>query len=166
MENVDSLWLCVKKNIVFPRERARIVVRIGRRTIHSFTNPVFLPSETNPVKCKVLAVDFLHYDIVISAPPIATGGTIVEQIESFKFHGVYLSHDLTCTMHVDHMVKKANRRLYALSCGVPTEDVVRVYCSLVRPILEYACTVFAALPQYLSTPLRCDWEDTEARPQK
>ena len=28
-----------------------------------------------------------------------------------------------------------------------------VYCSLVRSILEYACVVFAALPQYLSHSL-------------
>ena len=29
-------------------------------------------------------------------------------------------------------------------------DSVMVYCSLVRSTLEYACVVFAALPQYLS----------------
>ena len=30
---------------------------------------------------------------------------------------------------------------------------VMVYCSLVRSILEYACIVFAALPQYLADSL-------------
>ena len=54
-------------------------------------------------------------------------------------------------------MKKANRRLYALSqlrrCGVAAHDSVMVYCSLVRSILEYACVVFAALPQYLSDSL-------------
>ena len=57
-------------------------------------------------------------------------------------------------MHVDHIVKKANPRLYALRqlkrCGVSTEDVVRVYCFPIRPILKYACPVFAALPQYIA----------------
>ena len=32
-------------------------------------------------------------------------------------------------------------------------DSVMVYCSLVRSILEYACVVFAPLPQYLSDSL-------------
>ena len=60
-------------------------------------------------------------------------------------------------MHCDYIMKKANRRLYALRqlrrCGESAHDSVMVYCSLVRSILEYACAVFAALPQYLSDSL-------------
>ena len=98
----------------------------------------------NPVKCKVLAVDFLHYNSY-QCPPIATCGIIVEQVESFKFLGVYISHDLTWAVHVDYIVKKANRRLYALS-----RRLNQIYWSLVRSILEYASPVFTALPLYLS----------------
>ena len=54
-------------------------------------------------------------------------------------------------------MKKANRRLYAIrqlkKCGVPQGDLVSIYCSLVRSILEYASVVFANLPKYLSQDL-------------
>ena len=81
----------------------------------------------------------------------------MEEVKSFKFLGVFISHDLTWTMHCDYIMKKANRRLYALRylrrCGVSAHDSVMVYCLLVRSILEYACIVFAALPQYLADSL-------------
>ena len=51
-------------------------------------------------------------------------------------------------------MKKAGRRFYALrklkGCGVPEGDIVQVYCSLVRSIMEYASVVFSNLLQYLS----------------
>ena len=57
-------------------------------------------------------------------------------------------------MHFDYIVKKANRRLYALrqlkKCKVPSADIVHVYCALIRSILEYAPAVFADLPKYLA----------------
>ena len=110
----------------------------------------------NPSKCKIMAFDFLHYNS-IQCPPVATCGCILEEVKSFKFLGVFISHDLTWTVHCDYIMKKANRRLYALRqlrrCGVSAHDSVMVYCSLVRSILEYACVVFAALPQYLSDSL-------------
>ena len=74
-------------------------------------------------------------------------------MSSFKLLGVILSQDLTWTAHCDYIVKKASRRLYALrqlrKCGVSTSDIVKVYCSLIRSILEYASVVFADLPEYL-----------------
>ena len=33
------------------------------------------------------------------------------------------------------------------------QDLLAVYCSLIRSILEYACIVFANLPHYLSNAL-------------
>ena len=54
---------------------------------------------------------------------------------------------------MDYVLKKANRRLYALRqlkrCGVLPADIVKVYCSLVRSVVEYASVVFSNLPQYL-----------------
>ena len=85
--------------------------------------------------------------------PITTGGTEIGCVKSFKLLGVYLSSDLTWATHVDYVLKKANRRLYALRqlkrCGVLPADIVKVYCSLVRSVVEYASVVFSNLPQYL-----------------
>ena len=59
--------------------------------------------------------------------------------------------------HCEYVVKKANRRLYAIrqlkKCGVPQGDLVSIYCCFVRSILEYASVVFANLPKYLSQDL-------------
>ena len=38
-------------------------------------------------------------------------------------------------------------------CGVPTSDLITVYCSLIRSVTEYASAVFANLPNYLSDVL-------------
>ena len=66
-------------------------------------------------------------------------------------------------MHCDYIVKKANRRLYALrqlkKCKVPSADIVHIYCALIRSILEYASAVFSGLPKYLA----CYLENVQKR---
>ena len=61
--------------------------------------------------------------------------------------------DLSWSTHCDYIIGKSSRRLYALRklrvCGVQDGDLVAVYCSLLRSVLEYASVVFANLPQYL-----------------
>ena len=51
-------------------------------------------------------------------------------------------------------MKKANRRLHAIRqlkrCGVPGQDIVQVYCAIVRSTLEYASVVYVNLPRYIS----------------
>ena len=71
----------------------------------------------------------------------------------YKLLGVYISDDLSWNAHIEHIVKKANKRLYALRAlkksGLTITQLVQVYCSIVRSVLEYACPVWAALPKYL-----------------
>ena len=56
-------------------------------------------------------------------------------------------------VHIEHIVKKANKRLYALrtlkKSGLTIMQLVQVYSSIVRFVLGYACLVWAALPKYL-----------------
>ena len=51
------------------------------------------------------------------------------------------------------IVKRARKRLYVLrvlmKSGLPPGNLIQVYCSLVRPILEYASLVWVALPNCL-----------------
>ena len=74
----------------------------------------------------------------------------IEQVSTFNLLGVHLSEDLTWAVHCDYIVKKANRRLYALrqlkKCKVPSADIVHIYCALIRSILDYASAAFADLP--------------------
>ena len=70
---------------------------------------------------------------------------------------MYVSSDLTWSVHCEHINKKSNRRLYALrklkKSGVASSDIVLVYCTIIRPILEYTSVVFANLPHSLSNDL-------------
>ena len=116
----------------------------------------------NPLNCKTMTVDFLHYNSCVPRP-IAVGGSDIEEVSTFKLLGVHLSEDLTWAVHCDYIVKKANRRLYALrqlkKCKVPSADIVHIYCALIRTILEYASAVFADLPKYLA----CYLENVQKR---
>ena len=69
--------------------------------------------------------------------------------------GVYISSDLSWNIHIDYIVKKASKRLlYALRvlarAGVSQTDLVLIYCSLIRSVLEYAAPVWACVPEYLN----------------
>ena len=109
-----------------------------------------------------MTVDFLHHNSCVPRP-IAVGGSDIEQVPTFKILGVLLSEDLTWAVHCDYIVKKANRRLYALrqlkKCKVPSADIVDIYCALIRSILEYASAVFAGFSKYLA----CYLENVQKR---
>ena len=106
----------------------------------------------NPPKCKIMAIDFLHYNSFQCPPTV-----FWKRSSRLNFLEFLYPTTWTWTVHCDYIMKKANRRLYALRqlrrCGLSPHDSVMVYYSLVRSILEYACVVFAALPQYLSDSL-------------
>ena len=82
-------------------------------------------------------------------------GIDVKQIDHAKLLGVTISHDLSWNKHVENIVKKAEKRLYMLyqlkRAGISQSDVVTVYLSVVRRVLEYVCPVWHTnLQQYLS----------------
>ena len=64
----------------------------------------------------------------------------------------------TASTHIRHISSKASTRLYALRIlrrnGVQPSDLRTVYCSFVRPVLEYACPVqHTSLPRFLTDEL-------------
>ena len=95
---------------------------------------------------------FLDITVAAGSPSHAVGG-----VSCFKLLGVYISENLSWASHCDSIIKRANRRLYALrvlkNCGLPMQDLLAVYCSLIRSILEYANILFANLSQYLTNAL-------------
>ena len=84
----------------------------------------------NPIKCKEMLFDFLHYRLPIQSP-LSIGAHAVESVESFKFLGVYFSRNLTWSVHCDKIIKKANKRLYIIyqlrKAGYSTKELVTVY---------------------------------------
>ena len=86
---------------------------------------------------------------------IKIDGREIAQVCRTKLLGVIISQDLTWNKHVDNIVKKAGKRLYMLyqlkRAGITQKDLVSLYISVVRPVLEHACPVWHTnLLQYLS----------------
>ena len=73
---------------------------------------------------------------------------------TYKLLGVHISKDLTWNNHCEAIASKASKRIFAIrtlkKSGLSSYDLVNVYCSIVRPVLEYASPVWAAIPDYLS----------------
>ena len=110
----------------------------------------------NTTKTLEMVIDFSKgKTLTASMPNILMNGNVIERTESAKVLGVHISSDLTWNTHVDCMVAKASKRLYMLyqvkRAGVSQNDLLKIYFSVVRPILEYACPVWSTnLPNYLS----------------
>ena len=61
-------------------------------------------------------------------------------------------------IHVDNIVSKAGKRLYMLyqlkRSGISQNHLLKVYLSVIRPVMEYACPVWhTCLPKYVSNNL-------------
>ena len=63
-----------------------------------------------------------------------------------KLLGVTISSDLTWNKHVENIVAKAGKIVYMLyqlkRAGIGQHDLVTIYVSVIRPVLEYACPVW------------------------
>ncbi|KAJ8353276.1 hypothetical protein SKAU_G00208430 [Synaphobranchus kaupii] len=73
--------------------------------------------------------------------PLFLGGQEVPIVTTTKYFGFHLDSDLSCNTQVEQSVKKASKRLHFLTVlarhGLPCEDLVTIYTTLVRPCLEY-----------------------------
>ena len=110
----------------------------------------------NPKKCKELKVYFQRNSPDLTQ--LTIDGTPLETISSHKLLGLRIQNDLKWNEHVDFITKKAARRLYIIRSlkrnGVPEHNLVSMYTSLIRSILDYGCAVwhtsFASLMRRLN----------------
>lgn len=112
----------------------------------------------NVKKTKEFRISFLKSQPLLE--PLTANNQPIELVQSVKRLGVILSSDLKWSCHIEHVCSKASKRLYALRTlrrsGVPTKDLCSVYCSFIRPVLEYACPVWHSS---LTLELRKQLED-------
>ena len=99
-----------------------------------------------------MVINFLKYQPTVITP-IQLNGIVIDRVSSYKLLGVIISDDPSWNEHCDSIHKKATKRLFVLRTlkrvGLGTNDLVLVYCSIVRSIVEYASPVWAAIPLYL-----------------
>ena len=85
---------------------------------------------------------FIKSDITVTM----INNTSIKRVETFKLLGVIFSSDLTWRAHVDYIISKASKRIFVVyqlvRSGLCVNDVIAVYSSLIRSVLEYACPVW------------------------
>ena len=110
----------------------------------------------NATKTKEMVICFCCNDNhVASIPRIVIDNNDIERVTQAKVLGVTLSSDLTWNAHVDTIVSKARKRVFTIyqlkRAGISQCDLLRVYVSVIRPVLEYACPVcHTSPPMHLS----------------
>ena len=79
-------------------------------------------------------------------PSTKIAGKELEVVAETKLLGLTVQSNLSWDMQVDSMVGKSSCRLYMLNhlkrFGLPEEDLVSVFVSYVRPVVEYATPVW------------------------
>ena len=63
-----------------------------------------------------------------------------------KVLGVTISSELSWNAHVDEIISKARKRVYMIyqlkRAGINQNDLIRIYVSVIRYVVEYACPVW------------------------
>ena len=94
---------------------------------------------------------------VVCGSPLPLLACTLNPVDLFKLLGVHITKDLPWVVHCNYVIKKANRRLYTLrnlrNSVVHPDDVVIVYCLLVRSVLECRAAPFSNLPNYLTNDM-------------
>ena len=98
----------------------------------------------NAEKTKEMMISFSNKPV--APPPVTISNTAIERTETFKLLGVVLSNKLDWSDHCEYLHTKGSQRLYLLvllrRAGVPDHDILRIYTSMIRSVLEYTAPVW------------------------
>ena len=100
--------------------------------------------EMNIEKSKNMILNFTHnYQFSTN---ISHNGNDLETIEETKLLGTIVTSDLKWHKNTEYLVKKANARMRILhkisEFSAPREDMITIYISYIRSILELSCQVW------------------------
>ena len=99
----------------------------------------------NESKTKEMLIYFGSSDKDL-VPPILVNDLAIGRVTTFKLLGVIISSDLSWEEHVHYILGKAAKRMYCINylvrAGISDKDIIIVYTSIIRSILEYACPVW------------------------
>ena len=98
--------------------------------------------EFHPKKCQVMHITRQRKPRI---SPYTLHGHVLERVDEAKYLGVTVTSDLRWKSHVQNVANKASRSLGFLRRNLRTSSQAlktTAYFTLVRPHLEYACTVW------------------------
>ena len=78
-------------------------------------------------------------------PPLLLGEDIIPEVSSHTHLGITLSSNLAWKSHIERVISKASKRpalLKRLKFKLSRKTLTKLYLCMVRPILEYGCTIF------------------------
>ena len=120
-------------------------------TIHNWATIIWM--NLNIKKCKEMRICLFRQHAPL--PSLSIGNHHLDIVTSHKVLGRTLQNDLNWGSHIDDIVRKASKRLHIIrvlgQAGVPPQELMLIYISLIRSLLKYCCPVWhTSLPQYLS----------------
>ena len=84
------------------------------------------------------------------------GDTVIKRVNTYKILGVIMANDMKWNSHVDYIIGKACKKLCSIRVlritRVSQSNILRIYLSTVRPVLEYAVPVWQDIPPTCRKP--------------
>ena len=76
------------------------------------------------------------------------GETIMSQ-DSLKLLGFVIGSDGTMNKQVQHIIKRSTATIWMIrrlkQAGIPRPDIVKIYSTIIRPMIEYGCQVYGPM---------------------
>ncbi len=117
-----------------------IQVAAGQATIWTDQNNMITKTD----KTKEIMIYFGWQELKL--PHLKIGESEIEGVKLSKLLELMINNKLTWHDHVEYISSKTSRRIY-FQCilrraGKPPTDIICVYTSVIRSVLEYACEVW------------------------
>ena len=71
-------------------------------------------------------------------------GRALETVATYKYRGAFLDSELSWRHHIDHVLRKVSRKIFALRTAGSTLKSRRQYLSVIQPDLQYGSTAFSS----------------------
>mgnify|MGYP002259906745 FL=1 len=105
---------------------------------------------------KSLSVIFSSKKDKPAHPPLFMGDTAIPESHEHTHLGITLTHNLSWQSHITRIINKSSQRLALLrrlKYKLSRKALIRLYLTMIRPILEYGCVLFDNCTDGLSSSL-------------
>ncbi|MEL7309031.1 MAG: hypothetical protein AAGK05_14975, partial [Pseudomonadota bacterium] len=131
-------------SLIFPLFKKSDNDHVSMEHNHLLTWSSMNDLQMNANKCKALTIRKSNVNLSVAIPILPD----VQLVDKVSILGVIFNNALTWNSHIDHIVKKCSRLLFAFrmirGC-LSSSKLKLLYCSLVRSIMEYCSSVFVGL---------------------